>query len=185
MRVQTGTPVDPWGRLMRAALVGDDAAYRRLLDELTGIFRAVARNKLSRIGKGNSDIEDIVQEALLAIHLKRDTWDAARPFRPWAMAVLAHKISDRMRHARIRDHDVLDETFDIAAPEPDISAAADVERILDQLETPQRRIVTAISLEGRSAAEVASEIGSTEGAVRVALHRALKRLALLYREDRS
>ena len=51
-----------------------------------------------------------------------------------------------------------------------------------QLKQRQQQIVRAMTVEGRTAAEVAGQIGMTEGAVRVALHRALKDLARLFRE---
>src|SRR6516225_5526263 len=64
-----------WARWMRAANVGDDIAYRRLLEALAPLLRQVVRRSFERVGFGNSDVEDVVQETLLAIHLKRQTWD--------------------------------------------------------------------------------------------------------------
>jgi len=176
---------DRWGGLMRAARLGDEAAYRLLLDELARAFRTAVRTRLARRGRGNADIEDIVQESLLAIHLKRATWDDTRPFAPWAQAVMSHKLTDRLRRGGATRFEPIDDSLDtLILPEPDPDAAGDVERILARLDPAQRRLVTALSLEGRSAADVAAETGASEGAVRVALHRALKRLAALYREDR-
>lgn len=177
---------DPWGELMRAALAGDESAYRRLLGELAQTFRTMARARLARFGQGNADIEDIVQETLLAIHLKRDSWDTNRPLAPWAQAILAHKISDRTRQQASRPQTPLDDAHHaIASPQGDPDAASDIDRLLARLPSPQRRLVDALTLKGRSASEVAAETGATEGAVRVALHRALKRLAALYREERQ
>ena len=177
---------DRWGGLMRAALQGDEAAYRLLLDELARAFRAAIRSRLARMGQGNAEIEDIVQETLLAIHLKRGTWDASRPFAPWAQAVMSHKLTDRLRRGRSARFEPIDDQLDtLVLPEPDPDAAGDVDRVLSRLEPAQRKLVTALSLEGRSAADVAAETGASEGAIRVALHRALRRLAMLYREERS
>ena len=64
-----------WGDLMRAANGGDAAAYNRLLTRLAPAVRAVARRGLSRAGLGPEEAEDVVQETLLAIHLKRHTLD--------------------------------------------------------------------------------------------------------------
>ena len=66
---------------MRAALAGDEAAYRRLLEEIGRAVRAMARGAFSRARVGDADIEDVVQETLLAIHLKRPPGTAA-PARP-------------------------------------------------------------------------------------------------------
>lgn len=173
-----------WAGLMQRALGGDDASYRQLLSQLATAFRASARVQLARIGRGDGEVEDVVQDALLAVHLKRNTWDPARPLGPWAYAILRHKLLDRARRGRGRVELPIDDDFDIAAPDDGAAEdRGDVERLVGRLGEPQRRIVVAMSIEGRSAAEVANEIHSTEGAVRVALHRALKRLAALYRED--
>lgn len=174
-----------WAALMRAAIGGDDAAYRQLLDALAGRFRAATRARLARMGRGNADIEDIVQDALLAIHLKRHTWDQNRSFTGWANAVLQHKIIDRLRSQNIRMHDDISDHIDIAADTEEEGTTGDLTRILDALDPQNRRIVTAIAIEGRSAAEVGIETGRSEGAVRVALHRALGRLAALYRDTRG
>lgn len=182
MTAGKSSPRDAWGNLMRAALEGDDAAYRQVLGELAEAFRKDVTARLARNGRGNSDGEDIVQEALLAVHLKRGTWDRGRPLAPWAYAVLAHKFVDRMRKGGRARFEPLDEIAELPAAPANDSAGMDADRMMQVLAPPQRRLVAAISIEGRSAAEVAKDIGSTEGAVRVALHRALKRLATIYRE---
>ena len=173
--------------LMRAARQGDDVAYRRLLGAVAVWLRVVVRRNLVAAGRGVSESEDIVQEALLAIHLKRDTWDASRPIEPWLRAIARYKLVDHLRRHGVRDHVDIDEWSD--APELSVQAAdataVDAERLLHRLPDRQRAIVTAISIEGHSATEVAMHLGMSEGAVRVALHRALKSLAAIYRRERS
>ena len=71
-----------WAALMQRAIAGDEPAYRRLLSALAPWLRAVARRGFTQARAGNADVEDIVQETLLAIHLKRHTWDASRPLGP-------------------------------------------------------------------------------------------------------
>ena len=70
---------DDLSALMRAANRGDDGAYRQLLTALVPRVRAAVRAGLARSGRGGADPEDVVQETLLAIHLKRQTWDEAQP----------------------------------------------------------------------------------------------------------
>lgn len=170
--------------LMRAANRGDAAAYHRLLVTLASKLRVSVRRALARINRGPEDVEDIVQETLLAVHLKRHTWVESQPLEPWVRAIAHYKMIDALRRRGFRDYVVLDDLSE----EPSVMsgcedhAPGDCERLLATLPARQRRIVEAIAIEGRSAREVARETGSTEGAVRVALHRALKALAKAFRE---
>ena len=171
--------------LMRQARRGDDEAYRRLLLRLAAWLRGVVRRGLAAAGRGPGDVEDVVQETLLAMHLKRDTWDESQPLEPWVRAIARYKLVDHLRRRGFHDHldlDALGET--LAAPAgADAGDGIDARRLLDGLPARQRRIVEEISIEGRRSGEVAERLGMSEGAVRVALHRALKTLAALYRRD--
>jgi len=117
----------------------------------------------------------------LAVHLKRHTWDEGAPLRPWLYAIARHKVTDAFR-ARGRRVTVPIEDFEdtLPAPDgPDPGAARDVNRALETLDPRAAEIVRAAGLRGESAAEIAGRLQMTEGAVRVALHRALKALARL------
>lgn len=172
---------------MRLARQGDDEAYRRLLLLVAAWLRAVVRRGLVAAGRSTADAEDVVQETLLAMHLKRDTWDATQPVEPWVRAIARHKLVDHLRRRGFHDHLDIDALAGSlpAAGAPDAAAAIDSQRLLAGLPERQRRIVEEISLEGRRAAEVAARLGMSEGAVRVALHRALKALAAAYRGGQS
>src|SRR5262245_6607572 len=172
--------------LMRAARDGDDEAYRRLLGGVAVWLRSVARRGLLRAGRGVEDSEDIVQETLLAMHLKRDTWDASQPLEPWLRAIVHHKLVDHLRRRGFRENvDIGDYVETLASPQaPQPEASADARQMLACLSERQRRIVEAISIEGFSARDVGQRLGMSEGAVRVALHRALKVLAVAYRRQR-
>ena len=169
---------------MRAALKGHEASYRQVLDEIARAVRAVVRAALARAGRGNQDAEDIVQEILIAIHVKRDSWDSAQALSPWVNAITRHKLIDCLRRQGVRAAvpiDAVSET--LAAPAEDAAPTGDVRKLLTRLPERDRRIVEDISLAGRSIGETASALGMQEGAVRVALHRAIKKLAALYRRD--
>jgi RNA polymerase sigma-70 factor (ECF subfamily) len=177
--------LDDLSALMRSARRGDDAADRRLLGEMTVWLRVVVRRGLTSAGRGTADCEDVVQETLLAMHLKRETWDEARPIAPWLRAIARHKLGDHLRRRGFTDHVDIDEVADAPAlvVEEDASAALDQRRLLGSLPDRQRQIVQEISIEGQGAADVARRLGMSEGAVRVSLHRALKTLSTLYRRD--
>jgi RNA polymerase sigma-70 factor (ECF subfamily) len=167
-----------WADLMRAANAGDGGAYARLLRELAPVLRATARRGLARAGMAVADAEDVVQETLIAIHLKRHTWDGDLPVRPWVAAIARNKLIDalrrRNRHAAVPIDDVLEL---LAAEEaPSGPSQQDVDRHVDALPVRQRDVLRAIAIEGATITEAAGRLAMTEGAVRVALHRGLTAL---------
>jgi RNA polymerase sigma factor (sigma-70 family) len=168
------TPLDD---LLRAANGGDARAYATFLREVTPIVRGIARSRAA--GLGADAVEDIVQETLLAIHRKRQTWREDLPVRPWLYAIVRYKIVDALRARGRRIQVPIEDFADLlpAEPDGDPTERADAERVIGRLEPRARRIVRAIGLEGQTIAETSAELGMTEGAVRVALHRALRKLA--------
>jgi RNA polymerase sigma-70 factor (ECF subfamily) len=145
----------------------------------------MARRRCDQFGAPASEAEDVVQEVLLAIHLKRGTWDPARPIGPWLSAIVRNKLIDslrrRGRHVNVPIDDVI-ATLE-AEEQTDALDRLDAEHMLERLKDPQRDIVRSISIQGTSVRETAERLKMSEGAVRVALHRALKSLAALYRSD--
>lgn len=162
---------------MQAGLAGDEVAYRSLLGAITPYVRAVARRAVTRSHVG-IDVEDIVQDVLLAVHLKRHMWNPALPLAPWLGAVTRHKTIDALRRSG-RHAAVPIEDFEqvLAGPAPEPSDHGDTEKMLSFLPDKQRAIIRGMTMNGRSAAELGRELGMSEGAVRVSLHRALKMLS--------
>jgi RNA polymerase sigma-70 factor (ECF subfamily) len=179
MRPADDTPLDD---LLRAANRGDQRAYGDFLRAITPVVRGIARARGG--GLGDDAIEDIVQETLLAIHQKRHTWREDMAVRPWLYAIVRYKVVDAFR-ARGRRVQVPIEDFAEVLPAeagPDPTERSDAERVIDRLDPRAARIVRAIGLEGASIAETSRALQMTETAVRVALHRGLKKLAQLREE---
>lgn len=173
-----------WAGLMRAAIAGDAAAYERLLRALTPALRAAARRGLLRSGRGDADAEDVVQETLLAIHLKRHTWDPDKMLGPWVMAIARNKLIDALRRRGRHVSVAIDDFADILAAEDAAPVPArDVDRQLARLPQRQREVVRSISVDGASIRDTAQRLDISEGAVRVALHRGLAALAAKLREQ--
>lgn len=174
-------------RLMRAANRGDADAYRNLLCLLAPLLRGSARRALARLGASLEDVEDIVQEALLAMHLKRHTWVETQPLLPWVRAIAHNKLVDHLRRSGRGQHVPIDVFQDllVADEAPSAASGLDAEIAIAKLKGKQRDVVVAISLEGRSAREVGERLGMTEGAVRVVLHRALRSLSKALQSDQS
>jgi RNA polymerase sigma-70 factor, ECF subfamily len=176
-----------WGDLMRAANGGDTAAYNRLLTRLAPAVRAVARRGLGRAGLGPEEAEDVVQETLLAIHLKRHTWDPSLPLGPWVRAIARNKLIDSMRRRGRRDHVPIDDVIDTLAsdtaePTP---IPGKLDEHLQSLPGRQQSVVRSISLDGASIRETATRLNMSEGAVRVALHRGLAALSAKFGTGKS
>ncbi len=171
-----------WGFLLRAANAGDALAYQRFLTLLTPALRRFVRRALARAVAPEADSEDIVQEILLAIHLKRQTWIESAPVAPWVFTIARHKVIDFLRRRGRRIHLPLDdfaETLAAEADEPSL-IGADIDRHLDSLSTVQRKVVRSIAVAGASIAETAADLSMSQGAVRVALHRGLAALAVKF-----
>ena len=170
---------DVWTHLMTAALRGDEAAYRSILEALAVFVRSEARRGFTRYGHGSADVDDVVQETLLAIHLKRETWQPERPVGPWVRAIARNKVIDTLRrkgrHVSVPIDDFADRLP--AAPSAERLTHQDAAQALKQLQGRQREIVQSISINGNSIRETAARYAISEGAVRVALHRGLATLA--------
>jgi RNA polymerase sigma factor (sigma-70 family) len=172
-------PVDAWGQLLAAANAGDARAYARFLHAVTPVLRGIVRARGG--GLGEAGCEDVLQEVLLAVHLKRHTWATGVPVRPWLYAITRYKVVDAFR-ARGRKIDLPIEDFaEVLAAEagPDPTEAADMAKMIGMLDGRSAEIVRKIGLEGASVTETGTALAMSEGAVRVALHRALKTLAIL------
>lgn len=169
-----------WSSLMRAAISGDECAYRRLLEELLHTLRQMVCRGLGGVGISPNDIEDVVQDILLAMHLKRHTWDPSMPLTPWIAAIARNKMIDDLRRRRRRPEIAADLT-DLDFGQEDHQgpiAAYDLARVLKKLPDRSRDIVRSLGIDGHSAREVATRHGMTEVAVRVVFHRSLKTLTL-------
>jgi RNA polymerase sigma-70 factor (ECF subfamily) len=169
---------------MRAANAGDAAAYERLLRELAPALRMIARRAVAGAG-GAADVEDVVQETLIAIHLKRHTWLPSEPLGPWVRAIARHKAIDALRRRGRHVHVPVEDFEDLLAIDdsgPDFPRG-DLEKHLHHLPQRQREVIQAIALDGNSIRQTAGRFSMSEGAVRVALHRAVAALAALIQKN--
>jgi len=162
--------------LMLRALDGDHAAQSQLLSALSGYLRAYFAR---RLGRDAADIEDLVQETLLAVHLKRASYDRAQPFTPWAYGVARYKLLDHYRRVGSRAEAPLENAgalfaADEATPR---EARRDLGRLLEALPERQRKLVEDVKLTGLSIDEVSQRSGMSASAVKVAVHRAVQAMA--------
>jgi RNA polymerase sigma factor (sigma-70 family) len=168
-----------WADWLRAANRGDGRAYAKFLEAVAPVVRGIVRVRGS--GLGPDMVEDVVQEVLMAVHAKRHTWREAEPVQPWLYAITRHKVVDAFRRRGARVEVPVDDFAEVL-PAPDgvdPTLESDVLRMIGQLDERSAAIVRAIGLDGASIRETGASLGMTETAVRVRLHRALRRLASL------
>ncbi|MBO0662326.1 sigma-70 family RNA polymerase sigma factor [Jiella sp. MQZ9-1] len=164
--------------LLQRAVAGDETAYRRFLTEAAVIVRRFAARRMPRQSAG-FDLEDLVQEILLAVHTKRHTWRKGEPVAPWLFAIARYKAIDAYRRRGRRIEIDIAEIGDVvdARSGPPTAVNRDVGRALASLKGRQQAVVSALSVEGKSIRETARELHMSEGAVRVAFHRGLSSIA--------
>lgn len=171
--------------LLLAGMEGDEAAYRKFLAELSAHLRGFLRRRLLQ---QPGDLEDLVQETLLAVHNGRQTYRPDQPLTAWIHAIARYKLSDYFR-ARSR-HESLNDPLDddselLAAPDLEpAQAKRDLGKLLDGLPDKQRLPIVHVKLEGMSVAETARITGLSESAVKIGVHRGLKALAAKIRGTR-
>ena len=165
--------------LMRAGLRGDAAAYRVLLSRLSANLRAYYKGRLGRIGRSATEAEDLTQDALMAIHTRRHTYDPEAPLMPWVHAIARYKLIDHLRQTKASMKDIpIEDAEDILAQDDHVGSesAYDLNRLLGELPEKMRRTIQMVKVEGLSVAEAASRCGMSESAVKVSVHRGLKAL---------
>ena len=166
-----------WETLLARANDGDHAAFARFLQAVTPTLRAVIRRRGD--GLPADQHEDVLQEVLLAIHLKRQTWRRNAPVRPWLYALARYKVVDAFRR---RGTAVTLPIEDFADVLPEENAAVplserDAEAMLGLIDGRSAMLVRAVMLDGKSAEEAGEVVGMSAGTARVALHRAMRRLS--------
>ncbi|WP_093380730.1 sigma-70 family RNA polymerase sigma factor [Variovorax sp. OV329] len=169
--------------LFLQGLDGDAVAYRAFLQKLSRHLRAFLGKRLFG---WPDDVEDLVQECLLAMHNQRHTYHSDQPLTAWVHAIARYKMIDLLRSKSGREalHLPLDDASDLFA-DNDASAGEarrDVQTLLGTLPERQRLAIVHTKLEGLSVAETASLTGMSESAVKVNVHRGLKALARSLKE---
>lgn len=159
--------------LMLAGLDGDGASHAALLELAASLLRAFYRRRIADA----DDIEDLVQETLIAVHERRASYDRRRPFSPWLFAIARYKMIDHIRR-RSRLQPIDDVEYLLAADfEAPSLARTDLARLLDSLPAKQAAAIRNTRIEGLSVAEAAARAGIGESDVKVSVHRGLKALA--------
>ncbi|MWV28212.1 sigma-70 family RNA polymerase sigma factor [Aurantiacibacter rhizosphaerae] len=178
MGKQTDFSGDTLDQLMASARAGDSAAYRRFLSEAAQRIRAMLARKIG----ADSELEDVVQECLIAIHAKRHTLDPGRPVAPWMYAIANYKLIDHWRR-RGRSPIEFDDAADMAVA-ADTLASTDIETLLEKLPRAQADAIRMTHIEGLSNREAGERIGVGVSAMKLRVHRGMAQLKKIAEKDR-
>jgi RNA polymerase sigma-70 factor (ECF subfamily) len=176
---QPERPDDRLSHLMRCAQGGQSSAYAELLTEITPLLRREIRRR--QYYPQPQDVEDLVQDVLLSLHVVRATYDPARPFLPWLMAIAHNRVVDGVRR-RVRRNanevtvDELPETFaedgtnrlDTGYGDPEALRQA-----VQRLPQGQRRAIELVKMREMSLKEASAASGMSIPALKVAVHRGI------------
>ena len=163
---------------MAAAQAGNGGAYRRLLTEVRGWLMQYYARRLPQ-----NMIEDAVQDALIAIHAKRHTYDPARPFGPWLAAVARYKWIDRLRAIARHPSEGLADDLTVGDHESAVTSAAVLGALIARLKPAQADAIRLVKLEGWSVEEASQRTGQSGSLIKVNIHRGLGRLATFLKEN--
>jgi RNA polymerase sigma-70 factor, ECF subfamily len=164
--------------LVLKGLAGDSAAHRAFLTEAAALLRAYFRNRLRGAPE---DAEDLVQETLVALHTRRDSYDPNYPLTAWMYAIARYRLIDHLRRAKHRAHASLD-GLEVGDSDPEYEASDarhDVNVLLEQLPEKQRLAIRLVKLEEKSVREASTLTGLSESDIKISIHRGLKTLMRL------
>lgn len=168
------TAPDGWGSLMVAAQNGHGGAYRRLLGEMSEWLTRYFQRRLP-----SSDVDDAVQETLLAIHRRRHTYDPQYPLGPWLAAIAKNKWVDQLRSLARRPVDELPDDIAVGDHEASVVSNSVLASLLDELRPAQAQAILLVKVQGYSVEEASGQIGLSPSAVKMNIHRGLARLTAI------
>jgi len=161
--------------LLRCGLEGDQDAYAQFLEQITPLLRRMTGRRLA-----SADVEDVVQEILISVHKARHTYDGKRPIMPWLVSIARFRISDhlrrhyaQMRHQTTDIHELEEILADVT---DDTDSHESIDELLKDVPEKHKRILTMMHVEGYTAKEVGKHLDMNESAVKVAAHRAIKKI---------
>jgi len=160
-----------WGKLMAAGRYGDARAYRRLLGELHNWLTRWYRRRLP-----TALVDDASQEALIAVHNNRNTYEPSRPFVPWLTSIVRHKWADQLRAARRRESDPLPDDLAVGDHVSAVIRESLLDRLMAALKPAQAEVIRLVKLEGFSIAEASHRTGQSHQLVKVNIHRGLVKM---------
>ena len=170
--------------LVEAAKRGDQGAFEALVRET---HRSVY-GLVYRLVGNHDDAADVMQEAYLRIWRSLRSFRGDAAFDTWVYRVAANAALSHLKK-RSRQPEPVDpaDLAPLERPAPEPEEPLDVEALegaLTKLPIAMRTVIVMKDMYGFTLEEIAKQVGATEGAVKVRLFRARRRLAeLMYGND--
>ena len=163
-------------KLMIEAQKGNSTAYGELLKGLCLFLKNYLRKRIF----DPTDIEEVVQEILMAVHKSMHTYDGQKPFMSWVLAITEYKIVDYIRELKKRtapsDLEAIANFF--ARLHSDSDLKMDIDKAMNKLNTREQTVLNLLKIEGQSVNQVAEQLNLTESNVKVIAHRAYTSLKI-------
>jgi RNA polymerase sigma-70 factor (ECF subfamily) len=163
------------GDLLCSGIGGNQTDYAKFLKKISSLLRPFVAKKIT-----SADVEDVLQEILISIHKARHTYDGERPIMPWIISIARFRMADyfrkyyaQMRH-KVVDNEEMENIF--ADVTNEVFDNEPIDELLEEVTLQNKQILTLIHVEGYTAKEVGAKIGMNESAVKVAAHRAIKKI---------
>ncbi len=157
---------------------GDKEAYAALLQECQRWMRSYLGRRIPR-----HDLDDLVQETLLALHQKLATYDPTRAFVPWLAAITRYRWAGHLRRVYRGRREGEAARTNAWTDEPAMTARISLDSLFARLPEPQARAIELVKIEGLSIAEAACASGQSESLVKINIHRGLKKLTAMIERD--
>jgi RNA polymerase sigma-70 factor, ECF subfamily len=171
--------------LLHRTFAGDQSAYRELLTQLQLLLQKYVKKQLVQAGRTDHERDDIVQEALFAIHNRWSTYDRALPLTSWAYAIARYKLIDYLRksneNARMLSLAEIEPTP--ASDSYATDTAITLGRLVAMLPSNLRQSIELVRVRGLSIKEASIALGMPEGSIKANIHRGIKKMTEDFRKD--
>jgi RNA polymerase sigma-70 factor (ECF subfamily) len=170
------------GELMKEAQGGNETSYQTLLSEVYMFLESYLNSKVYN----KSQVDDVLQEILLAVHNSRHTFDTSKSFMSWLLAISHYKITDHLRlqfkqKAQELEDSIVDTNPDALNALIDNQSFHILHQAINELDEKPKKIITLLKLEGLKISEVAIKLNLSESNVKVIAHRAYQGLEIKLR----
>ncbi|TXH31781.1 MAG: sigma-70 family RNA polymerase sigma factor [Rhodospirillaceae bacterium] len=164
----TTSSADNWGLLLVSSGDTNSSSYTKLLKDIRAWLLRFYASRLPL-----DHIEDAVQETLIAMHEKRHSYDAGRPFKPWLIGIAAHKRVDQLRVSARRAEVELPLDIEDDRNGETMTSGIALSQLLTTLNPAQREVIHLVKIEGFTVEEASVKTGQSISLVKINIHRGL------------